>query len=82
MVVCTPENERLLIEILELLLPGKHIASIHFDNKEMHGLVIEEKNVIFDLLCTDKDTGEEFLLSSRGAPFVILRSVATKDLIP
>ena len=67
-VVCTPENERLLIEILELLLPGKHIASIHFDNKEMHGLVIEEKNVIFDLLCTDKDTGEEFLVEVQNRP--------------
>ena len=57
-VVCTPENEKLLIEILELLIPGKHIERITFINKEMHGLVITEKNVNFDLLCKDKDTGE------------------------
>ena len=61
-VVCTPENEKLLIEILELLIPGKHIERITFINKEMHGLVITEKNVNFDLLCKDKDTGEEFLV--------------------
>lgn len=54
-VVCTPENERLLIEILELLIPGKHIASITFVNKEKHGLVVSEKNVSFDLLCKDGD---------------------------
>ena len=61
-VICTPENEKLLIEIIELLLPGKHISSISFVNKEFHGLVIEEKSSTFDLLCTDKDTGEEFLV--------------------
>lgn len=61
-VVCTPENEKLVIEILELLLPGKHISGITFVNKEFHGLVIEEKSSTFDLLCTDKDTGEEFLV--------------------
>lgn len=61
-VICTPENEKLLIEILELLIPGKHIASITFINKEHHGLVISEKNVNFDLLCKDRDTGEEFLV--------------------
>ena len=54
-VVCTPENEKLLIEIIELLIPGKHISHITFLNKEQHGLVIEDKNVTFDLLCKDKD---------------------------
>ena len=67
-VVCTPENEDLLIEILELLLPGKHIASIDFVNKEMHGLVIEEKSSNFDLLCTEKDTGEKFLVEVQNRP--------------
>ena len=61
-VVCTPENEKLLIEIIELLLPGKHISGITFLNKEMHGLVLEEKNVNFDLLCKEEGTGEEFLV--------------------
>ena len=36
LVICTPENEKLLIEILELLIPGKHIASITFINREQH----------------------------------------------
>ena len=61
-VVCTPENEKLLIEIIELLLPGKHLSGITFLNKEMHGLVLEEKNVNFDLLCKEEGTGEEFLV--------------------
>ncbi len=66
LVICTPENEKLLIEILELLIPGKHIASITFINREQHGLVISEKNVTFDLLCRDADTGEEFLVEMQN----------------
>ena len=42
---------RVLIQILELLIPGKRISSIAFTNKEKHGLVISEKVVNFDLLC-------------------------------
>ena len=61
-VICTPAHEKLLIEILQLLLPGKQIESITFVNKEMHGLVVSEKNVTFDLLCKEKVTGEEFLV--------------------
>ena len=61
-VVCTPENEKLVIEILELLIPGKRIGHIDFINKERHGLVVSEKNVTFDLLCKEKDTDEEFLV--------------------
>ena len=61
-VICTPQNEQLVIEILELLIPGKKIASITFVNKEHHGLVVSEKNVNFDLLCKDGQTGEEFLV--------------------
>jgi len=67
-VICNPENEDLLIGIIELLLPGKHIQNITFVNKERHGLVISEKNVTFDMLCKDKDTGEEFLVEVQNAP--------------
>ena len=67
-VLCTPENEGLLIQIIELLVPGKHISSITFTNKEKHGLVISEKVVNFDMLCTDADTGEEFLVEVQNAP--------------
>ena len=61
-VICTPENEKLLIEILELLIPDKHISTITFLNNEHYGLTISEKKVIFDLLCKDDNTGEEFLV--------------------
>jgi len=59
---------RVLIQILELLIPGKRISSIAFTNKEKHGLVISEKVVNFDLLCTDAETGEEFLVEVQNAP--------------
>ena len=67
-VIFNPENERLLIQILELLIPGKHIAGITFMDKEKHGLVISEKVVTFDMLCKDADTGEEFLVEVQNAP--------------
>lgn len=61
------ENEGLFIEMIEFLIPGKHIASITRANKEKHGLVLSEKVVIFDLLCKDADTGEEFLVEVQNA---------------
>lgn len=67
-VICNPENEKLLIQILELLLPGKKISHIYFTDKEKHGLVISEKSVNFDMLCTDAKTGEEFLVEVQNAP--------------
>jgi predicted transposase/invertase (TIGR01784 family) len=62
------ENEELFIEMIEFLIPGKHIASIRRANKEKHGLVLSEKVTIFDLLCQDADTGEEFLVEVQNAP--------------
>ena len=67
-VLGTAENEKLFIEILEFLLPGKHISSLSPINKEYHGFVNSEKRVTFDLLCRDDDTGEEFLVEVQNAP--------------
>ena len=51
-----PANERVLIDIIELFIPGKRIRSIERLDKEMHGFVISDKNITFDLLCkTDAD---------------------------
>ena len=66
-IICNPENEDLLIGIIELLIPGKHISQITFLNTEKHGIVISEKNVTFDLLCKDENTGEEFLVEVQNA---------------
>lgn len=66
-VICTPENEDLLIEIIELLIPGKHISHITFLNTEKHGIVVSEKNVTFDLLGKDDNTGEEFLVEVQNS---------------
>ena len=62
------EDEQLYIEIIEFLIPGKHISSITNMEKEKHGLVVSEKVVIFDLLCKDDITGEEFLVEVQNAP--------------
>lgn len=66
-VLGTTEHERLFIEMLEFLLPGKHISSLSPINKEYHGFVNSEKRVTFDLLCKDDDTGEEFLVEVQNA---------------
>ncbi len=62
------ENEALFKDIIEFLIPGKHISKIEKLDKEKHGLVVSEKVVIFDLLCQDADTGEEFLVEVQNAP--------------
>lgn len=67
-VLGTVEDEQLYIDIIEFLIPGKRIGSIKKLDKEKHGLVISEKVVIFDLLCTDNETGEEFLVEVQNAP--------------
>ena len=66
-IVCNPRNEKLMIKILELLLPGKHIDAIEFLDKEKHGLENNEKSVNFDLLCKDRETGEQFLVEIQNA---------------
>ena len=66
-VLGTARNESLFIDIIELLIPGKHVSSLKMLNKEYHGFVNSEKSVTFDLLCTDEDTGEEFLVEVQNA---------------
>ena len=65
-VIFNPENERLLIQILELLIPGKHIAGITFLDKEEQDLV--NSGSIAEMLCKDADTGEEFLVKVQNGP--------------
>lgn len=66
-VLGTAKNEALFIDIIELLIPGKRIKSLEMINKEHHGFVDSERSSTFDLLCTDKDTGEEFLVEVQNA---------------
>ena len=66
--VCNPEHERLLRRIIELLIPGKKLQSITFGDKEQHGLVISDKNAIFDLYCTEEGSGEQFIVEMQVAP--------------
>ena len=66
-VICNPRNERLMIDIIELLIPDKHIDTIQFLPTEKHGLEIHEKSVTFDCLCKDMRTGEEFLVEVQSS---------------
>ena len=67
-VVGAPQNERLLIDIIGLLIPGKKISSITLINREQHGLSNWEKNTTFDLICKDDTTKEEFLVEMQFSP--------------
>ena len=54
-------NKALLIQLLECLIPGKKIASLKYEDKEIPGFFVTEKKTIFDLYCkTDK--GERFVV--------------------
>ena len=48
----SPANRKLLIELLECLLPGKKIASLSFNDKEIPGFFVGDKKTVFDLFCT------------------------------
>ncbi|MBQ7268849.1 MAG: PD-(D/E)XK nuclease family transposase [Bacteroidales bacterium] len=66
LVVAAEGNESLVLEILRLLLPELHIASVRFMDRERHGFAISEKNVTFDLYCTD-ESGERFIVEMQHA---------------
>ena len=65
--LCRPEHEDLLRDIFELLIPGKKISRLKLGPTEQNGLVFQEKKVIFDAMCTDADTGEEFIVELQVA---------------
>ena len=50
--IANKEHEDLLRMIVELLIPGKKIRKLTFNDKENHGLALSDKNVTFDLYCT------------------------------
>ena len=65
--VCAPGNEGLLIKIIELLIPGKHIKSLVLRDKENHGLSVSDKITTFDLYCTGEN-GEQFIVEMQHSP--------------
>lgn len=64
-VICAPGNERLLMDIIELLVPGKKLKSLELRDKEQHGLSISDKISNFDLYCTS-ETGEQFIVEMQN----------------
>ena len=65
-VLTEPSNRRLLVKLIEFFLPGKTIKSLTLDDKEQHGLIMSDKNVTFDLLCTT-DQNERFIVEMQYA---------------
>ena len=65
--VCAPGNEGLLIKIIELLIPGKHIKTLVLRDKENHGLSVSDKITTFDLYCTSEN-GEQFIVEMQHSP--------------
>lgn len=66
-VVCAPGNERLLIKLIETLIPEKSIMHLELQDKENHGLSLSDKIATFDLLCTSDD-GEQFIVEMQHSP--------------
>lgn len=59
-------NKPLLISFLNSLFAGKKvIMDIHFLNKEMLGINVEDRNSIYDVYCTS-DTGEHFIVEMQN----------------
>lgn len=65
-VICARGNEGLVAGMLNILLPEKKIKQLKFLDREQHGLAISDKNVTFDLYCTEEN-GEEFIVEMQGA---------------
>lgn len=65
--VCKQENEELLRGIIELLIPGKRISHLKLDRNENSGDTVSDKTTIFDMICTDADTGQRFVVEMQFA---------------
>ena len=66
-VVCAPGNERLLIKLIETLIPERTIKHLELMDKENHGLSVSDKISTFDLYCTSED-GEQFIVEMQNSP--------------
>lgn len=66
-VVCAPGNERLLIKLIETLIPERTIKHLKLMDKENHGLSVSDKISTFDLYCTSED-GEQFIVEMQNSP--------------
>ena len=54
-VICARGNEGRVAGMLNILLPEKKIKQLKFLDREQHGLAISDKNVTFDLYCTEEN---------------------------
>jgi predicted transposase/invertase (TIGR01784 family) len=61
LVFSAPENEDLLIMLLNLLIPEIDVKEITFIDKEQHGFAFNEKKCIFDVYCRT-EAGETVII--------------------
>ena len=62
-----PACEQTLIELLEVLIPGKKIHSVRYMDKEIPGFFLEERKTVFDLFC-EGDNKEKFIIEMQLNP--------------
>ena len=58
-------NKDILIELLNTLIPDKHIVDLIYLDKEHHGFVFQDKSSIFDVYC-ETEAGEKFVVEMQG----------------
>ena len=64
-------NKPILIELLNVLIPDKHIVNLKYLDKERHGFVFQDKTTIFDVYC-ESDTGERFVGRRKQVDYSLL----------
>ena len=60
-----PVHKGILIRLLNILIPDKHIVDLKYLDKEHHGFVFSDKTTIFDVYC-EADNGEQFVVEMQG----------------
>ena len=58
-------NKPILIALLNVLIPDKHIVNLKYLDKERHGFVFQDKTTIFDVYC-ESDSGERFVVEMQA----------------
>ncbi len=65
LILTEESNKPILIELLNVLIPDKHIVNLKYLDKERHGFVFQDKTTIFDVYC-ESDAGERFVVEMQA----------------
>ncbi|MBR1872952.1 MAG: PD-(D/E)XK nuclease family transposase [Bacteroidales bacterium] len=64
----SPAHKKLLIELLQCLIPGKNISDITYGNTEISGFSIFDKDNVFDIFCHCDDPKADFIVEMQTYP--------------